>query len=163
MLGLKFTVYTNNNPLAYVQTSKLGTSHIHWLSKLALFDYNIIHRSGRTNKATDALCQHPEPNCKLESDSDSDDPVMLSYATLCNIIKLVLGDTKNPFYTKKEAQAISNSSEGRVMDLSSMQYLTYSSDQCSLSFQSCAISHYGQSPQPKILCWDCSFHSYIRG
>ena len=43
LLGLKFTVYTDNNPLAYIQTSKLGASQICWLSKLALFDFNIIY------------------------------------------------------------------------------------------------------------------------
>ena len=48
-------VYTDNNPLAYVQMSKLGVLQIHRLSKLALFDFNIIYRLGRTNKATDAL------------------------------------------------------------------------------------------------------------
>ena len=41
LLGLKFTVYTDNKPLAYVQTSKLGASQIHWLSELTLFDFNI--------------------------------------------------------------------------------------------------------------------------
>ena len=105
LLGSKFTVYTNNNPLAYVQTSKLGVSQIHWLSKFAIFDYNIIYRLGRTNKATDALSWHPEPNCKLQSDSDtiSGDPVMFSYATICNIIiKAILGDTRIPFTIKKE-------------------------------------------------------------
>ena len=55
LLRLKFTVYTDNNPLAYVQMSKLGASQIHWLSELALFDFNIIYRLGRTNKAADAL------------------------------------------------------------------------------------------------------------
>ena len=114
LLGSKFTIFTDNNPLAYVQTSMLGASQIRWLSELALFNYNIIYRLGRTNEATDALSQCPEPNCKLESDSDtdSDDPVMLAYATICNIIKPVLGDTKIPFPIKKEAQAISNSVEG---------------------------------------------------
>ena len=63
LLGLKFTVYTDNNPLAYIQTSKLGASQIHWLSELALFDFNIIYRSGKTNQATDALSRCPEPNC----------------------------------------------------------------------------------------------------
>ena len=29
LLGSKFTVYTDNNPLAYIQTSKLGASQIH--------------------------------------------------------------------------------------------------------------------------------------
>ena len=54
--------------------------------------------------AADALRQHPEPNCKLESDSytNSDDPVMLSYVTICDIIKLVLGDTKIPLTIKKK-------------------------------------------------------------
>ena len=114
LLGSKFTVYTDNNPLAYVQTSKLGVSQIHWLSTLALFHFNIIYRSGKTNQATDALSQCPEPNCRLESDSDSnsDDPVMLSYATICDIIKLVLGDTKIPFNIKKKAQAASSLLEG---------------------------------------------------
>ena len=86
LLGSKFTVYTNNNPLAYIQTSKLDASQICWLSMLALFDFNIIYRSGKSNQAADALSQHPEPNCKLESDDDSDndssDPVVLSYATI---------------------------------------------------------------------------------
>ena len=45
LLGSKFTVYTDNNPLAYIQTSKLGASQIHWFSELALFDFNIIYRS----------------------------------------------------------------------------------------------------------------------
>ena len=66
LLGSKFTVYTDNNPLAYIQTSKLGASQICWLSKLALFEFNIVYRLGRTNKAADALSQCPvEPNCKL--------------------------------------------------------------------------------------------------
>ena len=42
LLGLKSTVYTDNNPLAYVQTSKLGVSQIHWLSELALFDLTLF-------------------------------------------------------------------------------------------------------------------------
>ena len=87
-------------------------SQICWLSELALFNYNIIYRLGRTNKATDALSEHPEPYCKLESDTDSDDLVVLLYATICNIIKPVIGDTKIPFTIKKEAQAVSNSLEG---------------------------------------------------
>ena len=114
LLGSKFTVYTDNNPLAYIQTTKLSASQICWLSKLALFNFNIIYRSGKTNQAADALSWCPEPNCKLESDSDSDsdDPVVLSYATICNIIELVLGDTKIPFNIKKKAQAASNLLEG---------------------------------------------------
>ena len=85
LLGSKFTVYTDNNSPSIFQTSKLGASQINWLSKLALFDFNIIYRLGKMHQAADALSQHPEPNCKLESDSDSDDPVVLSFATVCGI------------------------------------------------------------------------------
>ena len=45
--GLKFTVYTDNNPLPYTQMSKLGTSQIHWLNELTLFDFNIQYRLPR--------------------------------------------------------------------------------------------------------------------
>ena len=112
LLTSQFTVYTDNNPLAYVQTSKLGASQICWLNELALFDFNIIYISGKTNQTVDALSWYPEPNCRLDSDSDSDDPVMLSYATMCTTIKLVLGNTKIPFDIKKKAQAAGNLLEG---------------------------------------------------
>ena len=39
LLGSRFTIYTDNNPLAYVKGSKLGVAQIRWLSKLALFDF----------------------------------------------------------------------------------------------------------------------------
>ena len=41
LLGLQFQVYTDNNPLAYVQESKLGALQIQWLSELALFNFTI--------------------------------------------------------------------------------------------------------------------------
>ena len=143
LLWSKFTVYTDNNPLAYIQTSKLGVSQIHWLSELALFDFNIIYRSGRSNQATDALSQHPEPNCKLESDDDSDndssDPVVLSYATICDIIKPVLGDTKIPLTIKKKAQAASILLEGE----NTMPELCAIPD---LTAQTSAVSVFDQVP-----------------
>ena len=88
-----------------METSRLGASQIHWLSELALFDFSIIYRMGRNRKAADALSQHPELNCKLESDSDTDseDPVVLSDATICDIIKPTLGDTKNPICSEQRS------------------------------------------------------------
>ena len=57
-----------------------------------------------------------DPDCEMEgvSDNNSKDPVMLSNATICDIIKLVLGDTKIPFVLKKEVQTISNALEGEI-------------------------------------------------
>ena len=41
LLGSQFQVYMDNNPLTYVQESKLGALQIRWLSELALFDFTI--------------------------------------------------------------------------------------------------------------------------
>ena len=59
LLGSRFQVYTDNNPLAYVMESKLGASQIRWLSELAFFDFTIKYRTGRSNRATDALSRRP--------------------------------------------------------------------------------------------------------
>ena len=55
LLGSKFTVYTDNNPLVYVKSSKLGAAQIRWLSELALYDFDIIYRMGKSNLVADAL------------------------------------------------------------------------------------------------------------
>ena len=55
LIGSKFTVLTDNNPLTYVRTSYLGASQIRWLSDLVLFDFDIKYRVGKTNQVVDAL------------------------------------------------------------------------------------------------------------
>ena len=63
LIGSKFTVLTDNNPLTYVCTSHLGMAQIRWLSDLTLFDFEIKYRAGKTNQAADALSRQPEnPN-----------------------------------------------------------------------------------------------------
>ena len=60
LLGSKFMVYTDNNPLVYVKTSKLGVAQIRWLSELALYDFDIVYHTGKSNLVTDALSWRPE-------------------------------------------------------------------------------------------------------
>ena len=57
LIGSKFTVLTDNNPLTYVHTSRLGTSQIHWLSDLTLFDFDLKYHVGKCNQAADTLRQ----------------------------------------------------------------------------------------------------------
>ena len=45
LLGSKFTVFTDNNPLVYVKTSKLGAAQIRLLSELAPYDFDIVYRN----------------------------------------------------------------------------------------------------------------------
>ena len=49
LLGSKLTIVADNNPLAYVNKSKLGVAQICWMSDLALFDFGIKYRSGSEN------------------------------------------------------------------------------------------------------------------
>ena len=76
LLGSKFTVYMDNNPLVYVRTSKLGAAQIRWLSELALYDFDIMYHTGKSNLVTDALSWWPEsPSSNTrggEKDSDEE-------------------------------------------------------------------------------------------
>ena len=83
LLGSKFTVFTDNNPLCYIKSSKLGAAQIHWLSELALYDFDIIYCSGKSNLVADALSRRPEveeeTKKEIPSESDDDEWIAVSY------------------------------------------------------------------------------------
>ncbi|KAL2098414.1 hypothetical protein ACEWY4_007621 [Coilia grayii] len=62
LLGAKFTVYTDNNPLSYLHTAKLGAVEQRWASQLALFDFELKYRPGTMNRNADALSRLPSPS-----------------------------------------------------------------------------------------------------
>ena len=121
LLGSWFQVYMDNNPLAYIQESKLGASQIRWLSELVLFDFTIKYRKGHSNRATDALSCHPfNPSCDVDAEStDSDEVEVISYSATCNEVETIpysvvcealhqcLNGSKIPEVLKQEAQDIS--------------------------------------------------------
>ncbi|XP_027133599.1 uncharacterized protein LOC109140921 [Larimichthys crocea] len=55
LLGHKCVVFTDNNPLSYLNSAKLGAIEQRWASQLAVFDFEIRYRSGRINRNADAL------------------------------------------------------------------------------------------------------------
>ena len=83
LLGSKFTVFTDNNPLCYIKSSKLGAAQICWLSELTLYDFIIVYRTGKSNLITDALSCHPEVEEEIEkevlSESDDEEWIAVSY------------------------------------------------------------------------------------
>lgn len=52
-------MYTDNNPLSYLQTFKLGAVEQRWASQLAFFDFELKYRPGAMNKKADALSRLP--------------------------------------------------------------------------------------------------------
>ena len=83
LLGSKFTVFMDNNPLCYIKSSKLGAAQIRWLSELALYDFDIVYRSGKSNLVADALSHCPEVEEEIEKEippeSDDDEWIAVSY------------------------------------------------------------------------------------
>ena len=83
LLGSKFTVFTDNNPLCYIKSSKLGAEQRHWLSELTLYDFDIDYHSGKSNLVADALSRHPEVEEETEKEilpeSDDDEWITVSY------------------------------------------------------------------------------------
>ncbi|KAL4007870.1 hypothetical protein ACER0C_001722 [Sarotherodon galilaeus] len=65
LLGHKCVVYTDNNPLSYLSSAKLGATEQRWASQLAAFDFEIKYRSGRSNRNADALSRQYETSSSL--------------------------------------------------------------------------------------------------
>ena len=110
LLGSRFQVYTDNNPLTYVMESILGASQIRWLSKLALFDFVIKYRTGQSNRATDALSRCPfNPSCDnsfSESEADSDECEVISYSSVCEAVDRASIVLKSPKTLSREYKTL---------------------------------------------------------
>ena len=115
----------------------MGTSQIRWLSDLALFDFKIKYRVGKSNQAADALSHRPlNPDSASESSDGEDEWEAISYDMVCQILDYHLESSKIPCQIKHEVQVNSadvseaNSSVGvkipNIVDAqlnSSTQYL----------------------------------------
>ena len=105
LIGSRFTVLTDNNLLTYVRTSRLGAAQICWLSDLALFDFEIKYRAGKSNQVADALSRRPSnPDSPSESSDDDEEWETISYGMVCQIIDHHLESTKLPYHLRYEAQ-----------------------------------------------------------
>lgn len=74
LLGSEFVVYTDNNPLTYLQTkSKLKAVEQRWAAELASFNFKIKYRPGKHNQNADALSRREweETSTKVFADDAS--------------------------------------------------------------------------------------------
>lgn len=78
LLGGCFVVYTDNNPLSYFQTAKLGATETRWVAQMVRFNSKVVFRSGKFNKNADALS-------RLDK-CTSDAPALLEQATKSSMI-----------------------------------------------------------------------------
>ena len=78
LLGSEFVVYTDNNPLTYLQSkSKLKAVEQRWAAELASFNFKIEYRAGKHNTNADALSrvswEAAHRSTKHRDDADTDD------------------------------------------------------------------------------------------
>lgn len=59
LLGSKFTVITDNNPLCHLKMAKFGAVEQRWISQLSAFDFDVQYRPGHQNTVADILSRQP--------------------------------------------------------------------------------------------------------
>ena len=115
LLGSKFTVFTDNNPLVYVKTSKLGTAQIRWLSELALYDFDIVYHTGRSNLIADALSRRPEAEGENHnqtcSDNDDEEWQAISYSAICEELQGIIGGVKVKHSLRERIQVVQSAED----------------------------------------------------
>ncbi len=84
LLGSKFTVITDNNPLCHLNTAKLGALEQRWVAQLAAFDFDVQYRPGRCNHAADALSRQPLAG---EPIADPEDAEYDNCVTICSLAR----------------------------------------------------------------------------
>ena len=105
LIGSKFIVLTDNNPLTYIHTSILNASQIHWLSDHTLFNFDIWYHVGKSNQVAGSSSQQPEdPDSSSESSDEEEKWETISYEMVCQVLNHHLGSTKLPYHVKYEVQ-----------------------------------------------------------
>lgn len=83
LLGSKFTVVTDNNPLCHLNSAKLGAIEQRWVAQLAPFDFEVQYRPGRCNTAADTLSRQPLAG---EPQPAGDEEEFDGCISICNLV-----------------------------------------------------------------------------
>lgn len=114
LLGHKCIVFTDNNPLSYLQSAKLGAVEHRWAAQFAAFDFEIKYRSGRSNKNAVALSRQPTSSGNLAEQAllSTPVPVIHSFSDLCALQEadpllkdILVLEKADPTYTRGEKAA----------------------------------------------------------
>ena len=83
LIGSTFTVFTDNNPLAHLNTAKLGAVEQRWVGALSAFNFDVQYKPGAANKVADGLSRRPyaSPDTAEEATYTSDGCCMVVGAT----------------------------------------------------------------------------------
>ena len=69
LMNVKFTVYTDNNPLTHILTNaKLDATGQRWASALGQYNFALIYRAGMNNTDADTMSRYPYEQLMEEED-----------------------------------------------------------------------------------------------
>ena len=68
-----FVLFTDNNPLAFLKSSKLSATEVRWVAQLAQFSFDVVFKHGRVNKVADSLSRLPVPESDVPEVSTADE------------------------------------------------------------------------------------------
>ena len=96
LYGGEFVVYTDNNPLKYLRTAKLGAVEQRWAAELAPFNFSVEYRAGRSNASADALSRQTHDTAEELTVNDGDDDVQ----QICAVSTLLPSEIRDTICTE---------------------------------------------------------------
>ena len=99
----------------YVKTSKLGAVQIRWLSELALYDFDIVYRTGHSNLIADTLSHRPEVkgenHNQVCSDTDDEEWQAISYSAICKELEGIISGVKVGHSLRERIQVVQSAED----------------------------------------------------
>jgi hypothetical protein len=83
LMGGRFTVYTDHNPLVHLGTANLRAVEQRWMAQLSNFTFDIKYRPGKKNDNADALSRLPLSTAHDEAEEPSDGEVTIAVVKAC--------------------------------------------------------------------------------
>ena len=97
LLGSEFTVFTDNNPLTYLQSkSKLKAVEQRWAAELSSFNFKLEYRAGRHNTNADALSRQRHDNKPALGNVDKEDEGQTATRLVTEVLTTVAETTIVP-------------------------------------------------------------------
>ena len=99
----------------YVKTSKLHAAQIRWLSELALYNFDIIYRTGRSNLIADTLSRRPEAKGESHnqtcSNNDDEEWQAISYSAICKELQGIIRGVKVEHSLRERIQVVQSAED----------------------------------------------------
>ena len=90
LMGGRFTVYTDHNPLVHLGSANLRAVEQRWMAQLSSFTFDIKYRPGKQNDNADALSRLPRSTASNEAEESDEGEVTIAVVKAsCEVFEAV--------------------------------------------------------------------------